>query len=431
MRFVAGSPARNGGLLEERFSRRRFVQGAVAVVGVVLIGPGRMKMFGGVETDPPNTVVAGFPARSYRAGDVAELAVHTPARKLALEFFQAGPERRRAPSGMGGVRVTSRREIDWHGGSGVVQLGIERWPTGLYFVRLHDDEGRSGYAPFVLRPHDADLGRARVLVVLPTNTWGAYNFRDAATWYANPDVTQVDLTRPYLGGVPPHYRGYDMGFLRWFAGHGKQADFFADDDLESVPSGEELARRYRLIVFSGHEEYVTEHTYDIVQRFQKLGGNLMFLSANNFFYKVEKQGNLMNGRWRWRDLGRPEARMIGAQYLDWYQDVYPNRPLTVTGAHRAPWLFERTGFGNGSRFGTYGIEIDALSPDSPEGVEVLAEIPHIFGPGQTAQMTHYTAPNGAEVFDAGVLNFGGTADDPGVSTMIENLWQRLGPGNET
>ncbi len=327
--------------------------------------------------------------------------------------------------------VTSPREIDWHGGSGVVQLGIERWPTGLYFVRLHDDEGRSGYAPFVLRPHDADLGRARVLVVLPTNTWGAYNFRDAATWYANPDVTQVDLTRPYLGGVPPHYRGYDMGFLRWFAGHGKQADFFADDDLESVPSGEELARRYRLIVFPGHEEYVTEHTYDIVQRFQKLGGNLMFLSANNFFYKVEKQGNLMNGRWRWRDLGRPEARMIGAQYLDWYQDVYPNRPLTVTGAHRAPWLFEGTGFGNGSRFGTYGIEIDALSPDSPEGVEVLAEIPHIFGPGQTAQMTHYTAPNGAEVFDAGVLNFGGTADDPGVSTMIENLWQRLGPGNET
>lgn len=409
------------------------MQGAVAVVGIVVFKPGGMRTLAGVKTktDPPHTVVAGFPARSYRPGDVAELAVHTPARKLRLEFFQAGPERVRAPSGMGGVPVTSQREIDWPGGSGVVHLGIERWPTGLYFVRLHDNEGRSGYAPFVLRPTKAELGRARVLVVLPTNTWGAYNFRNAATWYANPAVTQVDLTRPYLGGVPPHYRGYDMGFLRWFARNGKQADFFADDDLEAVSSGEELARRYDLIVFSGHEEYVTEHTYNVVERFQKLGGNLMFLSANNFFYKVEKQGNLMNGRWRWRDLGRPEARMIGAQYLNWYQDTYRNRPLTVTGAHRAPWLFKGTGFGNGSRFGTYGIEIDAVSPDSPEGVQVLAEIPHIFGPGETAQMTHYVAPNGAEVFDAGVLNFGGTADNPGVSTMVENLWRRLGPENAT
>jgi hypothetical protein len=418
MSFVAGGA-------ERRLSRRRFLEGAVAVAGVVLLGPGKMKVFRGVETDPPNTVVAGFPARSYRAGDVAELAVHTPARKLKLEFLQAGPERARASSGMGGVPITSRREIDWRGGSGVVQLGIDHWPSGLYFVRLHDSDGRSGCAPFVLRPHAAELGGPRVLVVLPTNTWGAYNFRDAATWYANPEVTQVDLTRPYLGGVPPHYRGYDMGFLRWFAQNRKEADFFADDDLESFPSGEELARRYDLIVFSGHEEYVTEHTYDVVERFQQLGGNLMFLSANNFFYKVEKQGNLMNGRWRWRDLGRPEARMIGAQYLNWYQDIYPNRPLTVTGAHRAPWLFDGTGFGNGSRFGTYGIEIDALGPDSPPGVEVLAEIPHIFGHGETAQMTHYVAPNGAEVFDAGVLNFGGTADDPGVSTMVENLWQRL------
>ncbi len=42
-------------------------------------------------------------------------------------------------------------------------------------------------------------------------------------------------------------------------------------------------------------------------------------------------------------------------------------------------------------------------------------------------MTHYKAANGAEVFDAGVLNFSGTADNPGVSRMVENLWQRLGP----
>jgi hypothetical protein len=138
-----------------------------------------------------------------------------------------------------------------------------------------------------------------------------------------------------------------------------------------------------------------------------------------------KNGDTMHGRWRWRDLGRPEAAMIGAQYLDWYQDRYPNKPFIVSGAHLAPWLFSGTGLSNGSTFGKYGIEVDALAPSSPPGVKVLATIPDIFGHGQTAQMTYHVTPRGAQVFDAGVMNFGGSADNPAVAQMLENLWHRL------
>ena len=35
---------------------------------------------------------------------------------------------------------------------------------------------------------------------------------------------------------------------------------------------------------------MTTHEYDVVTRYRDLGGNLMFLSANNFFWKVDKQG---------------------------------------------------------------------------------------------------------------------------------------------
>lgn len=408
-------------------SRKSFLLGALAVSGVVLVETGASSgsRVSPRWVDPPGTVEAGFLERSYAPGSSARLLVDSPARRLSLQVMQAGKEVRRARTGMSGAPVSAPKEVAWRGGRGVLEVGIGDWSTGLHYVQLHDRHGGVGYAPFVVRPDV--LGRARSLVVMPTNTWAAYNLRDGATWYADESVHRVDLTRPFLGGLPPHYRGYDMSFVHWLAHSSHRADVIADDDLERMPSGDELRRLYDLIVFSGHEEYVTEHTYDIVERYQGLGGNLVFLSSNNFFYKVVKQGNTMNGRWRWRDLGRPEAKLIGSQYLNWYQGLYKNRPFVVTGAERAPWLFEGTGFRNGSTFGTYGIEIDAVSPSSPPGVQVLAEIPNIFGPGQTAQMTHHRTPTGAEVFDAGVMNFGGTADDPGVGRMIENLWKRLGP----
>ena len=64
----------------------------------------------------------------------------------------------------------------------------------------------------------------------------------------------------------------------------------ADDDLEAFASGDELRALYDLVVFPGHSEYMTGHAYDVVERYRDLGGRLIFLSANNFFWRVEKQG---------------------------------------------------------------------------------------------------------------------------------------------
>jgi hypothetical protein len=191
--------------------------------------------------------------------------------------------------------------------------------------------------------------------------------------------------------------------------HRLEADFLADDDLERVASGGTLARLYDLIIFPGHEEYVTTHAYDVVERFRDLGGNLAFLSSNNFFYRVARRGRLLFKLGRWRDLGRPEAALVGIQYVDWNQNRYPNRPYAVTGAARAPWLFAGTGLRDGGSFGKYGIEIDARTPQSPPRIQVLARIPDAFGPGKSAEMTYYETRRGAKVFAAGVMNFGGSA----------------------
>lgn len=364
-------------------------------------------------------VQAAFGARSYSPGSLAVLHLSGRASSLLVQFYRAGGGH---TGPLEGRPVAAERTVAQPGST--LRLGIGDWPSGLYYAKIVTPKKGSWYAPFVLRPRR--LGTSNVLVVLPTNTWQAYNFEGGDSWYEHGDVHRIDIARPFSdGGVPPHYTRYDRGFIRWLALHHDEPDFASDDDLDRLARATTLARDYRLIIFSGHEEYTTQHEYDLVTGYRNLGGHLAFLSANDFFYKVTKQGDTMIGRWRWRDLGRPEAALVGAQYVGWNEDRYANRPFDITGARKAPWLFAGTGLRDGSSFGTYGIEVDSRTPASPRGTVVLASIPHIFGPGKTAEMTYYTTHAGAKVFSAGVMNFGGSALWPTVNTMLENLWVKF------
>ena len=100
--------------------------------------------------------------------------------------------------------------------------------------------------------------------------------------------------RPYLNRVvPAHFNTYDLPFLRWAARRNLRADLLSDADLASIGSGEKLAHLCDFLVFPGHQEYVTEAEYDVVTRFRDLGGNLAWLSANNFFWKIARRGPLL------------------------------------------------------------------------------------------------------------------------------------------
>jgi hypothetical protein len=126
----------------------------------------------------------------------------------------------------------------------------------------------------------------------------------------------------------------------------------------------------------------------------------------------------------WREVGRPEAALVGVQYV---ASDYGQRqgPFVVRGADTAAWVFEGTGLANGSSFGRYGIELDARTAASPAGTTLLAEIKDLMGPGRSAEMTYYETPAGAKVFAAGVLNFAASIDDPQVSRLVDNVWRRL------
>ena len=326
---------------------------------------------------------------------------------------------------MQGTPVTPWRRLPAVGTGQRIRVRVGDWPSGLYFAKLRTGRGVA-FAPFVVAPRR--LGTNRVAVVLPTRTWQAYNLRDddedgvADTWYARDDSDEARLGRPFLNaGVPPNFRKYDLGFLQWLHDTGRGVDVLAQEDLDET-NGIRLARAYDLLVFPGHHEYVTKAEYDAVTGFRNRGGNLMFLSANNFFWRIDVSRGVMTRVARWRSLGRPEARLLGVQYI--------GNGHGIRGSWRvrkaAPkWLFADVRLGRGGAFSSGGIEVDAKAASSPPGTRIVAAIPNVLGRGKSAHMTFYETRRGAKVFSAGAFTLAGSMRQPAVQRLLTNLWERL------
>ena len=366
----------------------------------------------------PEPVQAWFASRSHAPNTTATLFVRARATGATLRLYQV-------VAAHWWTEVAPASQLALRGGTERLAVRIEDWPSGLYFADVSTPDGW-GLAPFIVRAKRA--GESRVAVVLPTYTWAAYNLRDSDgngygdTWYADPRVRTVDLERPFLNGGLPQHLG---NFVDWFADQHLSADFYSDEDLNAIRSGDRLASLYDFVVFSSHEEYVTQHMFSMVERYRDLGGNLAFLSANNFYARVHIEAGRMTCVGHFRDFGLPESRLVGVQYIDWYHGIYRSRPYVLRSVSTAPWLFRGTGLRAGDTFGfSYGVEIDGVASSSPLGTKVIADIPDVFGPGKTAQMTFYRTRSGAKVFAAGAMGF--EAPQSGdTARMLRNLWDYL------
>jgi hypothetical protein len=376
---------------------------------------------------------AGFTERSYAPGATAQLWIATDVPSFTLQFFQAGPETQPTEgSAMEGVPVGDPQQIDWSAhrdAPATISVPLGDWANGIYFARLTAPDGQSYYAPLIVRPHP--FGTHRIAVVLETNTWHAYNHYDADgdgwgdTWYAANDIRTVDLLHPYIqGGAPPHWHSWALPFLHWLYRTGRQVDIIGDDDLEHFRSPEALASLYDLIVFPGHEEYVTSHVYDLIEGYRNLGGNLIFLSSTNLLWKIVRHGNLITRIAQWRTLGRPEAQVVGVQYRG--NDEGQHRgAYELTPDGQQSWQFAGIDPDALSRWPWFGVEYDMTTSESPPGTQILATVdPHLANPAIQGDMTYYEE-NGAKVFAAGTLNLTAALVDPPFQQLLDNLWAQL------
>ena len=328
----------------------------------------------------PPALTATFTSVSYAPGAPARLIVRTHTKRLELQFMRAGAER-----GWSSVGRPWGPPQTWRLGRGDVHTLTVRpgaWQSGLYFARLTAPGGRAvTFAPFILRA--AVPGVNRIAIVLPTYTLaGLQLLRRERRRQARLVVRRSEAAQRLARTARTSTRGSRRTTARCSAGscassctRASRRTTSPTRTSRSSRSGDDLAKLYDLVIFSGHEEYVTQQIYDVVQRYRDLGGNLAFLSANNFFRHVV----LSNGRiWRgrlWRDVGRPESALIGVQY-DGNDRGGHVAPYVVTLPDAAPWLFNGISVVAGTPLSTarYGIEFDAITPYSPPGTVVLAEV---------------------------------------------------------
>ena len=344
---------------------------------------------------PRSRAARTSPASRWSCGSLADAAVVHAARSCASGRSPTASERNDEMVGLAEGRAGADRLDRQALGAG------RRSPSSRATGRAGStprgstaDDGRVGFAPFVLRA--VTPSERASLVVLPTNTWQAYNLYDrdgdgwGDTWYAGGRPAVV-LDRPYRDrGVPPRFRRYDRRrSCACSTQTGVTPDFLADDDLDAVATGDELRALYDLVVFPGH----TRVRHDARVRRRRavprprrpadlpLGEQLLLAGRAGRATSIRRIA-------QWRDARAARGAAARGPVPRERRRARARRRSSSPTAEAAPWLFEGTGLENGDLLGEDGRRLrDRDRHDDPDLAarhdRARAHHPDLFGPGST------------------------------------------------
>jgi hypothetical protein len=378
-------------------------------------------------TNPPTAIVRVVAADvtldkpSYAPGDTAQVTISNDAAAVELHVLDvAGAETQPTVNRIDAPDLVPPVHLAWEANRDApktIPLAIGDWKPGVYFVAAVSSSGDIGYAPLIVR---AAKPTSRVAVLIPDHTWFAYDFFDdnrdgfPDSWYYRQGNDVVSLERPFdHSGVPWQFSSQMWPFLRWARLHDAGADFLSESD--AIALGPELAQDYDLIVVPTHLEYVTTDEYDALQRYRDAGGDLIFLASNDIYWRVDVAGGFMHRVGKWRQLGRPESALVGAQYAG--SKTNDAGPYIVGDAGAATWVFAGTGLSPNALFSDAGDEFDLTTQYSPPGTQVVATVRT---PYHRGEMTYYELA-GAKVFAPGAF-LTERVLQPAESRLLENVW---------
>jgi len=287
-----------------------------------------------------------------------------------------------------------------------------------------------------------------------------------------------------LGQSGPHQLGADLHLLHWMDSMGFAFDVASDQDLHF--EGDQLLRRYRVVVTGTHPEYWTAGMLDALEAYLAKGGRIMYLGGNGFYWVTsfdpERPHIVELRRWGgsqswdaapgeyyhsttgelgglWRNRGRAPQKIIGVGFTaQGFDACLPYRRLPDSFDPRAAFIFD--GVGGDEEIGSFGLvmggaagyEIDRADPGlgTPphalvlatatgfsdvyqHAVEEVSVMDRVQGgsvnPLVRADMVYFEGPRGGAVFSVGSIAWcGGLAHnnyDNNVSRITRNVLSRF------
>ena len=322
-----------------------------------------------------------------------------------------------------------------------IDVGAD-WPSGLYDARLESPFGQRYHVVFVVNPA-ANATAAPLAVMLPTNTYNAYNYWAGHNQYAYQSLNQSQggkqriytFLRPSTSTVvdPPatisHTLYTDLFLLNWLTANGFTFDCYHDGDLNQ--DGSWLAN-YKALVLTSHPEYWTDAMVQNVATYMANGGILVCTGGNGFYERVTFSGDGNSLIFRVPATGardtfgsqnppRPEAQIIGANFDGTQPPFMTFAAYQVDDASHP--FFAGTGLANGDTFGAaaYNGAASGWEVNTPIAAS-FAELAHGLNPGGGAEMAYATRPGGGWVFSVNSISFNGAlSQDALSSTILKNV----------
>ena len=366
--------------------------------------------------------------------------------------FAAGPQDTPAPDPRTGLV-----ECTWP-----VSLTLQTqaaWTSGVYLLKLIRDDGPQSYVVFILR---ADERKGTAILQASVTTWQAYNDWGGESLYTDSiglsggHAKEASFNRPYgNGNGAGEYFFYENFLVQWAESRGYDLSYLTNVDLDRdawLLSGQSL------FISSGHDEYWSRRERVAVEQAIASGVNVAMLTADESFWQIRLEPsradgrpgrtevcykeqapaedpqagtNLITVRWREAPVSQPEQSFIGTMSDSW---EFADLPWIVSGSDS--WVYAGTGLRDGDVIPLLvGYESDKVFDGAPvpAGEQILSRSPTIdFDVPSVSQhnATLYTAPSGASVFAAAVLQWSwglsNTIADLRVQRMTDNLFQHAG-----
>lgn len=260
------------------------------------------------------------------------------------------------------------------------EVGAE-WPSGYYDITLTDAAGAAAHHMLCVK---SATSKARIALVLATNTLHAYNYWGGASAYCDVDALMsgrapldeamagaigvlsaerpfppmllappegmprlVNLSprgferRPWAGadthwskahrqtpydGSAGFLHKWEHAFVRWAEGEGIGLDYLTDRDLEDEP---DCLDAYGCVALVGHSEYWSAGQRETLERFVDRGGGLAVFSGNTAFWKVRWEGSTLHCQ-KWKGFDDPATTAEDATHL-WSHPAFAKPEAEITG----------------------------------------------------------------------------------------------------